>query len=86
MSGRTIFIGIDFGLTPAAVFGQTTASGQWRWIDELVTEDIGAVRFAELLGPMLRGRYAGFEKPRFLRPTGFSGGTTNFVSFSRKRD
>ena len=31
---------------------------------------------AELLGPMLRGRYAGFEKPRFLRPTGFSGGTT----------
>ncbi len=48
--GRTIYVGIDFGLTPAAVFGQKTVSGQWRWIDELVTEDMGAVRFAEILG------------------------------------
>ena len=57
--GRTLFVGIDFGLTPAAVFGQQTVAGQWRWIDELVTEDMGAVRFAEVLGPMLRNRYAG---------------------------
>ncbi len=40
--GRPIYVGIDFGPTPAAVFGQQTVSGQWRWIDELVTEDIGA--------------------------------------------
>ena len=67
---RPIYIGIDFGLTPAAVFGQTTASGQWRWIDELVTEDIGAVRFAELMGPMLRNRYAGFKFEIFGDPAG----------------
>ena len=44
-----IYIGIDFGLTPAAVFAQRAASGQWRWLHEVVTEDMGAVRFAELL-------------------------------------
>lgn len=49
LPGTAIHVGIDFGLTPAAVFGQKTAMGQWRWHSELVTEDMGAVRFAELL-------------------------------------
>ena len=44
-----IFIGIDFGLTPAAVFGQLTPSGKMVLIDELVTFDMGAVRFSQLL-------------------------------------
>lgn len=44
-----LYIGIDFGLTPAAVFGQRTVLGRWHWIDELVTEDMGAKRFGELL-------------------------------------
>ena len=39
---RPIYVGLDFGLTPAAVFGQITVNGQWRWLDELVTEDMGA--------------------------------------------
>jgi hypothetical protein len=67
---RTIYVGIDFGLTPAAVFGQTTVNGQWRWIDELVTEDMGAVQFAEHLGPILRNRYAGFEFEIYGDPAG----------------
>lgn len=46
---KTVYIGIDFGLTPAAVFGQETASGQFQIIDELVTEDMGAVNFGKLL-------------------------------------
>lgn len=44
-----IYIGIDFGLTPAATFGQRTASGQWLVLREITTEDMGAVRFSELL-------------------------------------
>lgn len=55
-----LHIGIDFGLTPAAIFAQRSVMGQWRWIDELVTEDMGAVRFAELLGAMIRGTYGRF--------------------------
>lgn len=54
-----IHIGIDFGLTPAAVFGQRSPMGQWRWHSELVTEDMGATRFAELLRHTLRERYPG---------------------------
>ena len=70
IEGRTIYVGIDFGLTPAAVFGQVTVSGQWRWIDELVTEDMGAVQFSEVLGPILRGRYAGYQFEIYGDPSG----------------
>jgi len=54
-------IGIDFGLTPAAVIGQRTLFGQWLWRAEVVTEDMGALRFAEVLGAELRGRFGGFK-------------------------
>ena len=47
--GVPVYVGIDFGLTPAAVFGQRDKLGRWAWIHELTTEDMGAVRFAELL-------------------------------------
>lgn len=56
-----IYVGIDFGLTPAALIGQRTFLGQWRWRSELVTEDMGATRFGELLGAELRGRYGAFK-------------------------
>jgi hypothetical protein len=59
--GAPIYVGIDFGLTPAAVFGQRTPMGQWRWHSELVTEDMGAVRFAELLRQAMHERYPGFN-------------------------
>ena len=67
---RTVYVGIDFGLTPAAVLMQQTVAGQWRWIDEVVTEDIGAVRFAELLGRKLRGEYPDFEFEMYGDPAG----------------
>lgn len=56
-----IYVGIDFGLTPAAVFAQKTSMGQWRWHSELVTEDMGAVRFAELLRQAMHERYQGYS-------------------------
>ncbi len=40
-------------MTPAAIFGQRTARGQWRIIDELIAEDMGVVRFSELLSARL---------------------------------
>ena len=59
--GWPIYVGIDFGLTPAATFAQRTPMGQWRWHSELVTEDMGAVRFAQLLNAAMRERYPGFQ-------------------------
>ena len=57
---RPIYVGIDFGLTPAAVFGQKTLMGQWRWHSELVTQDMGAKRFTELLRGAMHERYPGY--------------------------
>lgn len=59
--GWPVYVGIDFGLTPAAVFGQRSPMGQWRWHSELVTEDMGAKRFAELLRQAMHERYPGFH-------------------------
>lgn len=59
--GLPIYIGIDFGLTPAATFAQKMPMGQWRIHSELVTEDMGAVRFAEVMRSVMHERYPGFS-------------------------
>jgi len=52
--GLPLHVGIDFGLTPAALIGQRTLMGQWRWRFEICAEHMGAKRFGELaLGPKL---------------------------------
>src|SRR5574343_21085 len=56
-----LWIGIDFGLTPAAVFGQRSLMGQWRILSELVTEDMGAARFAQLLKQHVKENYQGIK-------------------------
>lgn len=56
-----LHIGLDFGLTPAAVFAQQMANGQWRKHSELVTEDMGIVRFAELFKNHIGSMYPGFK-------------------------
>lgn len=43
---RPLHIGLDFGLTPAAVFGQRMANGRWHIVHELVAFDMGLERFA----------------------------------------
>ena len=45
----TVYIGLDFGLTPSAVFGQKLPDGRWLILHELVCFDIGTVKFSELL-------------------------------------
>jgi hypothetical protein len=55
-----IYVGIDFGLTPAATFGQRSVTGQWRVVHELVTEDMGAKRFGDMLATTMRERFHGF--------------------------
>jgi hypothetical protein len=62
-----LYVGIDFGLTPAATIAQRTALGQWRVHSELVTEDMGAVRFSEVLRRVMNESYKGFT---FAKITG----------------
>jgi hypothetical protein len=60
VKGLPVHIGLDFGLTPAAIFGQRTVTGQWRWRYELVTADTGIIRFAEALKTFIREKLADF--------------------------
>jgi PBSX family phage terminase large subunit len=53
----TIYIGIDFGLTPAATFGFLTAGHRWIIFDELVTEDMGAKNFGKILNQKINSEY-----------------------------
>lgn len=78
-----IHIGIDFGLTPAAVFGQRSPMGQWRWIDELVTEDTtGATMFAEMLARKIRADYRDFTISSITGdPSGDFGGNDAKTAF-----
>lgn len=56
-----IDVGMDFGLTPAAVFAQQMVNGQWRKHSELVTENMGIVRFAEEFKKHIARLYPGFK-------------------------
>jgi len=45
-NGIPVYVGLDFGLTPACVFGQKVR-GRWLIQSEIVAFDMGIVRFAE---------------------------------------
>ena len=50
-------IGVDFGLTPAAVMFQQNAIGQWLVLSELVSQNMGIEEFAAKLKQYLRTRF-----------------------------
>ncbi|BAQ88161.1 large subunit terminase [uncultured Mediterranean phage uvMED] len=67
--GQPIYIGVDFGLTPACVFGQKVR-GRWLLLQEIVAFDMGIVRFAELLRQEIALRYNNCEVNIFGDPAG----------------
>ncbi len=65
-----VYVGVDFGLTPAATFKQKDATGQWQCIHELVTEDFSAVEFAPMLHECLQDKFAGLPTKITGDPSG----------------
>jgi len=59
--GLPLYVGIDFGRTPAAVIGQRQVNGQWYFLKELVTTNMGADKFGPLLKDYLNEHFQGFE-------------------------
>ena len=57
----TIHVGIDFGLTPAAIFGVRTPTDQIIAFDELVAEDMDARTFGRLLKQKINSEYSGYK-------------------------
>ena len=64
-----VYIGIDFGLTPACVFGQKIR-GRWLILQEIVAFDMGIVKFSEILRQELATRYSFCEAIIFGDPAG----------------
>ena len=56
-AGLPVYVGVDFGLTPAATIGQKVR-GRWLIQSEIVAIDMGIVRFAEVLRNELSGRFS----------------------------
>lgn len=55
--GFALMLGVDFGLTPAAVIGQHLPDGRWLIVDELVADNSGILRFGEALSAFVRRNY-----------------------------
>lgn len=75
-----IYVGIDFGLTPAAAIGQITASGQFQIIDELVAFDMGAMNFGKMLHEKLSREYCGCTLEIYADPAGEQRAQTDEVT------
>ena len=58
---KKLYVGIDFGRTPAATIFQRQDNGQIYVLKELVTFNMGAKRFGELLKVLLNDEYSNFD-------------------------
>lgn len=71
LPGIALEAGIDLGLTPACAIGQRSPRGAWRILRELVAEDMGINRFAELLNGFIASEFPGLELDKlYMDPAG----------------
>jgi hypothetical protein len=70
--GIPIQVGLDFGLTPAAVIGQRLPNGRWVILHEIVTFDMGLERFGHQLLAELNARYPKFPVQIWGDPAGMA--------------
>lgn len=59
--GLGLRVGMDFGLTPAATISQRMSNGRWLVHDEIVSERLGIVSFAQELSRKLAAEYPGIK-------------------------
>ncbi len=75
---RPIIIGMDLGLTPAAVFGQQDARGRALILDEAVSFDMGIQRFVRtVLKPIIHERFPGSQILVVTDPAGIQRAQTD---------
>jgi hypothetical protein len=76
--GLDIYLGWDFGLTPACVICQVTPQGRVRILEELTTERMGVLSFAtEVVKPLLTSKYKGCNIISVGDPAGVARSTTD---------
>ena len=71
-SDAPLIIGVDAGLTPAAVIGNVAYDGRLVVYDALISDGMGALRFIrECLKPLLANKYAGRRAIVIIDPAAF---------------
>jgi len=72
ISSDPLIIGVDAGLTPAAVIGQLSYDGRLIVYDSLISEGMGALRFVrERLKPLLANKFSGRKTLVVIDPAAF---------------
>jgi hypothetical protein len=75
---RPIIVGMDLGLTPAAVIGQQDPRGRALILDECVSFDMGVQRFIRtMLRPLLNERFSGAPVLIITDPAGIQRAQTD---------
>lgn len=77
VDGLPLYVGLDFGLTPAAALAQRLPDGRWLMLDELVSQSMGMLRFAALLNDLLGDRYAQLNPVIWGDPAGMARAQTD---------
>ena len=67
--GQPVYVGVDFGRRPAAIFAQRM-NNRWAFQHELLGKDMGAAAFAPLLKQVLAQHYPGCEAFIYGDPKG----------------
>ena len=71
-SDSPLLIGIDAGLTPAAVIGQLNYDGRLLVYDAMISDGMGALRFVrEMLKPLMANKFAGRKALVIIDPAAF---------------
>jgi len=52
--GKTIYVGLDFGFHPAAIFAQRFGRAQWNILDEIVADDLSTPAFGREIKARLK--------------------------------
>jgi hypothetical protein len=73
-----VIIGVDAGLSPAAVIAQVDYQGRVVVHDSLISESMGALRFIrEKLQPLIANKYAGYQLAVVIDPAAFQRAQTD---------
>jgi hypothetical protein len=73
-----LYLGWDFGLTPACIIGQLTPRGQLVILEELVSEDMGIRQFAtDVVKPVLMNKYSRLKFVSVGDPAGMNRSQTD---------
>lgn len=67
---QPVYVGLDFGLTPAAAIGQRTVTGRWRVRYELVTDHMSITTFGKDLSRFLKATFGDAEFLIYGDPAG----------------